>query len=88
MSLIEGTLVVEVSREAVPILEANLEDLDLVNFWDEKETVESLQESFVHLSLLDEGAVLLQVGAQEEGLKQKGWVEYRYELMFTMSSNI
>ena len=72
MGLGEGTLVIEVCRQAVPVFEADLEDLDFFYLGYEQQVVQRLQESLVHLSLLDEGAVLLQEGAEEQRLKEDG----------------
>ena len=70
MGLSEGAFVVEVGSQAVPVLEADFEDLNFFYLGYEQQVVQRLQQPLVHLSLLDEGAVLLQEGAEEQGLEQ------------------
>ena len=75
MGLREWAFVVEICREAVPVFQADLEDFHLVDFGDEQQVVKRLQEALVHLPLLDEGAVLLQISAEEQSLPEMGQKE-------------
>ena len=65
MGVCERALVVEVSRQTVPVFETDFEDFDLVDFGDEKKIVQRFQQTFVHITFLDQGAVLLQEGAEK-----------------------
>ena len=68
--LSERALVVEVCGQTVPIFETNFEDLDLVDLWDEEKVVQRLQESLVHVPLLNQWTVLLQECAEEQSLRK------------------
>jgi hypothetical protein len=85
--LSERAFVVEVCGQAVPIFETNFEDFDLVDLRDEEEVVKRLQESFVHVALLDQRTVLFQERAEEQSLqKRKSDFQISFRQIFTFNS--